>query len=40
MEAKRKNEVWEVVNRERRKTRRLNENIDKREKWENYFRGL
>lgn len=31
--------MWEIVNRERRKTRRINEGI-KREKWEEYFRKL
>lgn len=32
-------EVWEIVNMERRKTRRINEGI-KREEWEEYFRRL
>lgn len=35
----RESEVWEIVNRERRKTRRINERI-KREDWQEYFRRL
>lgn len=38
MEAKRKSEMWEVLNKEKR-TRRVNGNI-KREEWKNYFRVL
>lgn len=38
-EARRESEVWEVVNKERRKTRRVDEGI-KRGEWEEYFMGL
>ena len=39
LRAKRENEVWEIINRERRKRRRINEGINMRE-WEEYFKSL
>lgn len=39
MEARKESEVWEVVNREKRRTKRVNENM-KRKEWKNYFKGL
>lgn len=39
MEARRKNEVWKIVNRERRRVRKVDEGI-RREEWEEYFMGL
>lgn len=39
MEAGRESEVWEVVTIKRRRTKRVNENI-KRKNWENYFMRL
>lgn len=38
-EAKREGEVWEIANRERRKGRRVNEEIED-EEWKEYFMRL
>lgn len=37
--AKQEGQVWEVVNRERKKWKRINEQIEERE-WEEYFKNL
>lgn len=37
--ARKEGQVWEVVNRERRRKRKVNEGIEMK-KWVNYFRGL
>lgn len=39
MEARRKSEVWEIVNRERKKRNKINEGIEMRE-WEKHFKRL
>jgi len=39
MEVRRENEVWDLINRERKKGRRVNEEIGMGE-WEDYFRSL
>lgn len=36
MEARKESEMWEIVNRKRRKVRRVNEGI-RREEWEEYI---
>lgn len=38
-EARRESEVWEIVNRERKKVKRINEGL-RRNEWEEYFRRL
>lgn len=39
MEARRENEVWKIVNRGRRRVRKVDEGI-RREEWKEYFMGL
>lgn len=38
-EARRESELWEIVNRERKRGKGINENM-KMEEWKDYFRGL
>jgi len=39
MEVKKKSEVWKLINRERKKRKRVNGNIEM-EKWKEFFMGL
>lgn len=39
MEARRENEVWKIVNRGRRRVRKVDEGI-RRKEWKEYFMGL